>query len=66
MELPASKLLTRFSASLLASFSMSNFSSFGNSFSAQWEEVPRANDDPSLMTLEDVNDEKAIPVKKTA
>ncbi|HAT59233.1 MAG TPA: hypothetical protein DCS60_00495 [Opitutae bacterium] len=66
MELPASKLLTRFSASLLASFSMSNFSSFGNCFSAQWEEVQRANDDTSLMTLQDVTDEKAIPVKKTA
>jgi len=64
MELPTSKLLTQFSALLLASFSISNFSSFGNSFSAQWEEVPEANEDHSLMTLQEVIDEKAIPVKK--
>ena len=33
---------------------------------AQWEEIPEALNDPSLMTLQDVIDEKAIPVKKEA
>jgi len=64
MELPTATRITQFSALLLASFSMSNFSSFGNSFSAQWEEVSEAAEDPSLMTLQEVIDEKAIPVKK--
>ena len=66
MELPTSKRITQFSALLLASFSMSNFSSFGNSFSAQWEEVPEAAEDPSLFTLQEVIDEKAIPVENEA
>lgn len=34
--------------------------------SAQWEEIPEALENPALITLQDVIDEKAIPVEKEA
>ncbi len=45
---------------------LSNSSSFGNGFMPQWEEIPETVDNPSLFTLQEVIDEKAIEIKKEA
>ncbi len=39
---------------------------FANATSPQWEETPEALEDPGLFTLQEVIDEKALPVKKEA
>jgi hypothetical protein len=52
-------------AGLLLLTAMTGISTNGNQM-AQWEENPEALSNPSLMTLQEVIDEKAIPIKKEA
>jgi dipeptidyl-peptidase-4 len=52
---------------LLLTFSfMPNQSASANVTSPQWEEAPEALEDPSLFTLQEVIDEKALPIEKEA
>lgn len=45
---------------------MTSQNAMANRITAQWEEVPEALENPALITLQDVIDEKAIPVAKEA
>ncbi len=51
---------------LLVAFLMTSQHAKANHPSAQWEEIPEALENPALITLQDVIDEKAIPVEKEA